>query len=105
MSNLSKSIESPSSLTGLDDRSLKLVNITRLKRLIFSSPNYTMILHRIQKYFSKHVAFGNAVHAIGGFGVGLLVYQYISGYKIIAIGLALVALSILGHVYAIFAKG
>lgn len=63
-----------------------------------------MCMEKMKKYFSKHVYFGNTVHVIGGVGIGLLLYPFITGTDTFSIGVALIAVSILGHVYAAVAK-
>lgn len=55
-------------------------------------------------YFKKHLVFTSTIHAIGGVGVGILITYPFIGAHPVRWGVALVAISILGHLYAWFAK-
>ena len=49
----------------------------------------------------KHIVLVGVIHAIGGFGLALLLQYYISGnlFLPVIVGWILVALTIIGHIY------
>lgn len=63
-----------------------------------------MCFEKIEKYWSKHVYFANIAHVIGGLGLGLLIYKYVERYNVFYLGILMIALSLLAHVYAYLAK-
>ena len=54
-------------------------------------------------YVKKHPMYNATIHAIGGLGVGILIGSSIVGIHPISWGIALIVISLLGHVYAWFA--
>lgn len=54
-------------------------------------------------YFKKHPAYNSTIHAIEGIGIGILISSPVAGIHPIRWGIALLILSLLGHVYALFA--
>lgn len=59
---------------------------------------------QIEKYFSKHVFFNSAVHALVGIGVGILLANPFAGVHPIRWGVAFLAVGILGHLYPLTSK-
>jgi len=51
-------------------------------------------------YFSKHVEVNSIVHALGGIGIGIIVAMPLAKPHPVRWGLIFIALSIVGHVYA-----
>lgn len=58
----------------------------------------------IEKYFKNHTMYNSFVHAVGGVGVGILITYPLIGEHPIRWGVGLLALSILGHLYAAYTK-
>ena len=52
------------------------------------------------KYFQKHPAYTATVHAVGGIGVGVLIARDVAGDHPVRFALVLIALALLGHLYA-----
>ncbi|MFS8159339.1 MAG: hypothetical protein ACMG6E_03840 [Candidatus Roizmanbacteria bacterium] len=50
----------------------------------------------------KHPVYNAMVHAIGGVGIGILIARPIVGMHPVRFGVALMVLSLLGHLYAMF---
>lgn len=63
-----------------------------------------LMFKKADKYFSKHVWFNSTVHAIGGIGVGILIASPFANPHPVRWGLALLGISLLGHVYAFIDK-
>ncbi len=55
-------------------------------------------------YLKKHVAYTSIIHLIGGIGIGVLITYPLAGTHPVRWGIALLAISFLGHIYAWFAK-
>lgn len=72
--------------------------IMGLDEQLYKLPFIGWIIKRLYSYFKKHIAFTDAIHISGGLGLGLLLTEYK------ALGIVLILISILGHIYA-FAKG
>ena len=51
----------------------------------------------------KHPAYNASVHALGGIGIGIIIASPIAGIHPVRWGIALLIVSLLGHVYALFA--
>ena len=58
------------------------------------------IVKRLYNYFGKHIAFTDSIHVAIGLGLGFIIV----GDKFFSLGVVLLAIGILGHIYA-FAKG
>ncbi len=56
------------------------------------------------KYMSKHPAYNASVHAIGGIGIGILITHPFVDPHTLRWGLILMAIAILGHIYALMSK-
>jgi len=54
-------------------------------------------------YFKKHLIYNSIIHFIGGMGIGVLIALPIASPHTVRWALALIAISILGHLYAYFA--
>lgn len=54
----------------------------------------------IENYFKKHPTYNSLVHSIGGMGVGILIGWPLASQHPVRWGITLIALSILGHLYA-----
>jgi len=59
---------------------------------------------KVTSYFSKHVAYNSFVHVMGGIGIGILIASPIIGSHPVRWGLTFLLISVLGHVYAGYAK-
>lgn len=59
---------------------------------------------KITDYFQKHIGYNSIVHVIGGIGIGILITSPIINPHPVRWGLALLGISILGHLYALAAK-
>lgn len=55
-------------------------------------------------YFSRHVEYNALVHVLGGIGLGILIASPIAFPHPVRWALALLALSIAGHIYTLFTK-
>lgn len=51
----------------------------------------------------KHPAYNGTIHALGGIGVGILIASPIADPHPVRWGIAFLLLSVLGHLYALFA--
>lgn len=60
-------------------------------------------MEKATSYFKKHIAYTSLVHAIGGIGIGILIASPVAGIHPVRFGIALLAISLLGHLYAWFA--
>ncbi len=65
---------------------------------------YQKYYKKITAYFSKHVKYNSVVHAIGGIGIGFLLALPLAFPHPVRWGLALLVISLLGHLYAAIAK-
>lgn len=59
------------------------------------------IMAKMEKYFSKHVYYGQAIHLVIGIGIGILITYPLVGEHPVRWGLALIALGLLGHLKAL----
>jgi hypothetical protein len=55
-------------------------------------------------YFKKHIIYTSLVHIIGGIGIGILITYPFAGIHPVRWGLAFLVISLLGYLYAWFAK-
>jgi hypothetical protein len=55
-------------------------------------------------YMKKHSMYNAMVHAIGGIGIGILIASPFAGSHPVRWGLTFLIVSVLGHLYAWFAK-
>ena len=53
-------------------------------------------------FLKKNPAYNATIHAIGGVGVGILIASPVAGEHPVRWGVALMAISLLGHLYAWF---
>ncbi len=60
-------------------------------------------MKKATSYFKKHIAYTSLIHVIGGIGIGMLIASPVAGTHPIRWGIALLAVSLLGHLYAWFA--
>jgi hypothetical protein len=61
-------------------------------------------LKKAEKYFSKHVYINSLTHFAAGLGIGALLTHTLFDPHPVRIGLILIALAVLGHLYA-YVKG
>ena len=61
-------------------------------------------IKKLEKYFSKHIWYGNAVHLSIGIGVGILATYPLVGSHPLRWGIFFLALGLLGHLWAISIK-
>lgn len=54
-------------------------------------------------FMKKHPAYVATIHAIGGVGIGILIASPVAGIHPVRWGIALLAISLIGHLYAWFA--
>jgi len=54
-------------------------------------------------FMKNHPAYNAIVHAIGGLGIGILIASPVAGVHPIRWGIAFLIISLLGHLYALFA--
>ena len=59
---------------------------------------------RSEKYFSKYPYVNAAIHVIGGVGIGFLLTYPLAGSHPVRWGVAFLALSALGHLWASMRK-
>ncbi len=55
---------------------------------------------KMMKYFSKHPHINAKIHVLAGIGIGILVTHPLADPHPVRWGVALIALSLLGHVWA-----
>lgn len=60
-------------------------------------------MEKATAYFKKHIAYTSIVHVIGGIGIGIIIASPVAGIHPVRWGIALLIVSLLGHVYAWFA--
>lgn len=60
-------------------------------------------MKKAMAFMKKYPAYTATIHFIGGVGIGVLIASPIAGTHPIRWGLILIAISILGHIYAWFA--
>lgn len=58
-------------------------------------------LKKIRTYFSRHPDYNGVVHLLAGVGIGFLLTYPLAGSHPVRWGVALIVLSILGHLYAL----
>ncbi len=51
-------------------------------------------------YFKKHVLYTSLIHLIGGIGIGIIIARPIAAEHPLRWGLALIIISLFGHLYA-----
>lgn len=60
-------------------------------------------MKKAMTFMKKHPAYTSSIHAIGGVGVGILIASPLAGVHPVRWGVALLIISLLGHIYAWFA--
>ena len=55
---------------------------------------------RMEKYFAKYPSFNSFMHFFGGIGVGFLLTYPLAGTHPVRWGVAFIAISALGHLWA-----
>lgn len=60
----------------------------------------TLVMKKGMDYLKKHPAYNASIHALGGLGVGMIVASTIASSHIVLWGMALIVVSLLGHLYA-----
>lgn len=60
-------------------------------------------MKKAMEYFKKHPNYNSVVHAVGGLGVGVIIASPVAGAHPVRFGIALLAISLIGHLYAWFA--
>jgi len=70
-----------------------------LDRFFCAAPLLGKILKRVYAYFKKHTAITDAMHVSLGLGVGLLIAGWFY------VGMALLGMGLLGHLYAFIEGG
>ncbi len=63
------------------------------------------MLKNAEKYFRQHPMYNSTIHAIGGIGIGILITYPFVGAHPVRWGVALLILSLLGHLYPLTLKG
>ncbi len=61
---------------------------------------YLKYRHKAMKYLSNHIEYNSFVHMIGGVGIGILITYPLVGTHPIRWAVAMLLISILGHMYA-----
>ena len=56
------------------------------------------------EFMKKHPIYHAVLHSIGGIGIGIIVANSLAGVHPVRWGVALLGLSLMGHMYAWFAK-
>jgi hypothetical protein len=59
-------------------------------------------MKKAMSYFKKHIAYTSLIHLIGGIGIGILITYPFAGIHPVRWGVALLAISLLGHLYGWF---
>ncbi len=54
-------------------------------------------------FMKKHPEYNATIHTIGGIGIGILIASPVAGIHPVRWGITLLIISLLGHVYALFA--
>ncbi len=60
-------------------------------------------MKKAMAFMKKHPAYNSTIHAIGGIGIGILIASPVAGIHPVRWGIALLIVSLLGHIYAWFA--
>lgn len=60
-------------------------------------------MKRGMAFMKKYPAYNATIHALGGIGIGILIASPVVGTHPVRVGVAFLAISFLGHVYAWFA--
>lgn len=60
-------------------------------------------MKKAMEYFKKHPNYNSVVHALGGLGVGVIIASPVAGTHPVRVGVTLLLLSAIGHIYAWFA--
>jgi hypothetical protein len=56
------------------------------------------------EYFKKHLTYNSLIHLIGGIGLGSLLAMPLFGGHTVRWGITLLAIALLGHLYAWYSK-
>lgn len=59
---------------------------------------------KVRTYFVKNVDYNSLVHLVGGIGIGILIASPFAFPHPVRWGVALIVLSLLGHLYPLIAK-
>lgn len=59
---------------------------------------------KVRTYFTKRVDYNSVVHLVGGVGIGILIASPFAFPHPVRWGVALIALSLLGHLYPLMVK-
>ena len=62
-----------------------------------------LIMKKAISFMKKHPVYHAMLHGIGGIGVGMLIVSFIPSMQPVNWGIALVIVSLLGHLYSLFA--
>lgn len=60
-------------------------------------------MKKAMTFMKKHPAYSSTIHAIGCMGIGILIASPVAGIHPVRWGVALMIISLPGHVYAWFA--
>lgn len=58
------------------------------------------IYKRIMKYYAKHQIYADAIHVLGGIGIGILLARPMAGDHPVRWGITFIVLSLAGHWWA-----
>jgi len=67
---------------------------------LYTLPAVGWIIKRLYTYFKKHTAYTDVIHVALGLGIGLI----IAGKAWFSLGISLLRIGVLGHVYAFIKK-
>lgn len=59
---------------------------------------------KVENYFKKHPYFNSAVHIVAGAGFGVLVTYPLVGEHPLRVGVVLLGIGVLGHLYPLMTK-
>lgn len=59
---------------------------------------------KVRTYLAKHVNYNSLVHVIGGIGIGILIASPFTFPHPVRWGVALIVLSLLGHLYPLIER-
>lgn len=71
--------------------------------MIILSKEVIKIVKGIAKYMGKHPKYNAVVHLLAGLGIGVLIARPYIGHPI-RIGVVLLAVAVVGHLYPMFSK-
>lgn len=63
-----------------------------------------LLMKHIKGYFSKHPLYNSAMNVLSGMGVGILITTSFLGGHTLRWGVGLLALGVLGYLYAWYAR-